>query len=85
MKITVTQEHINNGSRFNTNKCPIALAVREQFPKAHRIVVGSKDIYVERWFLRHYKLPEVATVFIYNFDNIIPVQPIEFEAKRRLW
>ena len=84
MKITVTQDHINKGYRFNTDRCPIALAVREKFPNA-TVSVTNQDIHVKKWFLRRYNLPKEAIHFVYDFDNRLSVQPIEFEAKRKFF
>ena len=78
MIIKVTQEHIDNGVKFNCSKCPIALAMTEKFPNC---AVGLFGYWVDATDLTmDYKLlPVNANKFIEMFDSGKKVEPFEFE------
>lgn len=79
MKVTieVTPEDIVDGERFNSCRCPIALATKRVLPDrpvdVHRagMIVGGDEI----------KLPWRAQDFIARFDDEKPVDPITFEIE----
>ena len=75
MKITVTQDDIDNGIRRSCRDCPIALALRRRFPSAD-IHVDGYGIAIEdgRAFV-----PLLARRFADDFDNGRPVCPFELE------
>lgn len=86
MKVKVTQTHINQGCRFSTVSCPIALAAKEKFHR--RVEVGLDDLGVFRSSSSvaggssvTYELPFKAQKFIIDFDNGKQVKPFTFEAK----
>jgi hypothetical protein len=79
MKITVTQEDIDEGIIKDCIRCPIARAIGRAF--GEKASVAQTDYYVSgRWnSLKPKKLPNVATEFIYDFDAGRPVHPFTFE------
>lgn len=44
LEINVTQEHINQGLKGDSCRCPVALAIKEQFSNARAIVT---QIFIE--------------------------------------
>ena len=86
MKVTVTQDHIDNGEALNDMYCPIALAIKDQLPDAKWVSVGPMDaavcLDVEKDPVS-YILPDVAADFIMSFDCGCEVEPFEFEAAPR--
>lgn len=74
IKISVTQEHIGEGSMRNPYHCPIALACKSTglVIKA----VKSTQIVLPEW--GHIPLPRSAKRFISKFDNGKPVKPFNF-------
>ncbi|QDK02061.1 hypothetical protein SEA_GIBBLES_104 [Gordonia phage Gibbles] len=81
MKVTVTQEHIDNGKPYEICNCPIALALKDKdFNHVEVSTIGmtaSKDDE-----LLYYTIPTVAKEFIKAFDDGQPVKPFTFEARR---
>lgn len=75
MKIIVTQEHIDAGKRDVTH-CPIALAVRELFPRTKVSVHGD---WVDIRPGPQFTLSDAANDFVSKFDNGFPVAPQELE------
>lgn len=75
MKITVTQEDIDNGERGDECRCPIALALNRIVPggKVHsysaELPKGREEI----------PLPSAACYFVEKFDTGKPVQPFTFD------
>ena len=79
MKIHVTQEHINWGDSNSPQSCPIALAIKEQLPRAKQIgvkhtyahmILDNKTLYLQ--FSRR------TTKFIRYFDAGHEVEPFTF-------
>ena len=77
MKITVTQEHIDNGDRGSCTHDPIALAMRNAGLEAPW--VGPAGI---SWKIEHrnyfMQTPRIVLDFMLAFDNKQPVEPFEF-------
>jgi len=81
MRITVTQEDIDDGKRQDPFCCPIALATKRD---------TSMDVSVTRSDLQLYRnssrtlwralMPPDATTFTDDFDAGRPVMPFSFEA-----
>ncbi len=65
MKITVSQQHINDGVRCDSGACPVANALHD--------VIHNKDIAVARTFViindEQIDLPSKVEDFIKSFDN----------------
>jgi len=80
MKVSVTQDDIDNGQPFEPGCCPVAIAVKRLCPNAREVWVGGV-IDVDR---QRFKFPEEVRIFISHFDTGIKVQPIEFEATEEL-
>lgn len=74
MRIAVTQEDIEQGQRVQSQKCPIALALKR---------AGATDVSVGRVTAMvdgtHYHLPTVVEQFVADFDSGKEVEPFEFE------
>lgn len=80
MKISVTQEHIDQGKKNDNRACPIALAINDA-TKTNSASVG--------WFSCSFhthlgrvtrSLPVQASRFIDYFDGGNSVSPFEFEV-----
>jgi hypothetical protein len=73
MKIQVTAEHIRDGQRCNSARCPIALALQEPAweARAGAILAVLSDGF--------YRLPYEVRKFMRDFDRGLPVEPFEFE------
>lgn len=74
VKVQVTQEHIDKGSRYNTNSCPVALALNDIF--------GS-GCAVYQFIHTPGNLPFITpqSVFqtILKFDKNVEMTPFDFE------
>ena len=89
MKITVTQEDINEGSPQDPGSCPVALAcIRElKLGKTDDIEVVENAVAVGRstangdWVTKTYKPPVKVTKFIEAFDKGKPVKPFTFTLR----
>ena len=46
LRVDVKQEDINNGKAKKGRHCPIALAVKREYPHAPSVVVGPKTIHI---------------------------------------
>ena len=86
MKISVTQEHIKNGSRRSNKYCPIALAVKEANPDAKAVFVGVSFMWMRDGAgdAHEWNLPAIASKWVSAFDRHQPVAPFEFEAITKL-
>jgi hypothetical protein len=81
LKVTVTQEDIDEGERGECSRCPIALAIKRVFSNTF-VSVNGADARVEevdgrrRW----YSLSKSAREFIASFDSDgkIAVKPATF-------
>jgi len=82
MRINVTQSDINNGLRYTSNSCPIALAVGRAIGKEVEITFETCSVYEmigDFWRWVPYRLPIEVSEFIDQFDDELPVAPLEFE------
>ena len=90
LSVKVTRKHINKGMRYNSQCCPIALALKEQIKlndKEYWLVVGDEasvciktgkiSYSIKR--IKQYYLPLAAQIFINTFDRGKSVKPITFE------
>lgn len=83
MKVTVTQEHINDGERYSPHSCPIALALGDNVSWINRVSVGPSSFSIQHVFSEErYFLPKEAMLFVKQFDSGKTVEPITFEAER---
>ena len=71
MKIVVSQLHIDAGSPVDTNKCPIALSLRDMGFIIH---VSRNKVSLTK----EYELPLSARRFLVDFDDGKNVQPFSF-------
>jgi len=82
MTIKVTQGHINRGARFNSESCPIALALMDNGIHGFRVAptyARRGYPFVELNEDEIISLPEKATDFIRSFDGHKAVEPFEFD------
>jgi len=79
--IEVSQERIAEGHPNDPYWCPIALAVRQHFPEADRVDVGSEsiDVVLPTHTLTT-MLPDLAKEFVRLFDDGEQVGPFSFTA-----
>lgn len=76
MKVHVTPKHINQGSKFNCESCPVALALREATKKWVRVYGSQLNV-------GHiiYKTPDIVISFLTDFDSGRDVKPFSFELE----
>lgn len=77
MQIKVLQHHIDEGVATDPYVCPIANAIREQYPQFEHIVVHGWIVLDGRWW----ETPTDAISFIARFDGGFKVKPFEFDLK----
>lgn len=65
MKIEITQDDIDNGSRMDASNCAIARAIK-RMTGSNYVRVGSKDIYIDGQL---FIAPLVVTEFVKKFDE----------------
>ena len=79
IKIKLSHDHIDNGVKASCDKCPAALAIREQ-TKSLDVEVGDHRIAIKytngEWF--NYRISKAVRDFIWKFDKGMPVRPINF-------
>lgn len=84
MRISITQEDIDNGIPGSSCKCPTALAVCRVLgidPILEKIEVTDECIELNTSsYNMYWGLDDVGVAFIDYFDNHTPVHPVEFEA-----
>ena len=83
LTVTVTQDHINDGQKTSSTRCPIALAIHEQNPKLKLVSVGAwtATMWIDNNKYKIGKLPPLAQDFVGDFDRLgrHNVRPISFE------
>ena len=79
MLIQVTQEDILLGVRKNLCACPLALAIRRQFPNQDIRVLSDQVINYAQKTYKLCLLPQSARTFVRNFDLQKPVEPEVFD------
>ena len=85
MIVHVTQKHINQGLPGCTCCCPVALAIRDNFPATIDIAVGNPTVEIDAQGDVTYKfLTPRAFNFIIDFDANRPVLPFSFILADRL-
>ena len=82
--INVTQRDIDLGKRHDCNRCPVARAMG-RVVKDYTVRVGALffrliDLETNLQVSTH-DLPIIATYFIHNFDNRVPVSPFKFKIE----
>lgn len=77
VKITVTKEDINSGSKKSCFDCPIAYSIMRDMQLSYRNVSVAKTIQINHQF-NHIELPKWLKRWIIAYDKGEYVQPIEF-------
>lgn len=86
MKVTVTQDHINNGKPNSHLYCPIALAIKSiEGVLASAVSCTKASVISNDTYATLYTLPTEAQNFIHYFDRGWKVTPFEFEMKVGSW
>lgn len=79
MLVNVTQSHIEDGIRWSSTSCPIALALCDHHDN---VIVGSISLVITKDDMqRIFSLPENARDFIWRFDHGDMVNPFAFELR----
>ncbi len=73
--INVTKENIQMGEKWNFSRCPIGIALRQNFPYS-KIWVGIWSFMIDN---KTFEMPENVKTFNMFFDLGKPVEPISFE------
>ena len=82
MKISVTQKHIDAGVRGSCSQDPVALALREAgFHTPWVSSSGIRSYDSTRKKVQDFELPDDVLQFMRDFDNLVPVEPFEFELE----
>lgn len=76
IKISVSQEDIDNGTPGDETCCPIALAVKRQYPEYNEVSVEIDVLFLDDI---NYLMPIEASNFVDDFDEGKSVAPLEFE------
>lgn len=86
LKIEVTEEDIKNGIKYNSFKCPVALAVTRALndPKCNVFVDGIIYLDYTGKQLHYYDISGKIIYFITAYDHDRLVVPFEFEAEFKL-
>lgn len=79
MKITVTQDDIDNGHRNDCERCPVAIAIRRCIDVPYGVDVGGNTRIITP--IGNFKYPSTVRKFIHNFDNQLTVKPFTFNLK----
>jgi hypothetical protein len=79
MKVRVTKNDIQKGTRRDKDQCPIGLALSRR--GYDEVTVDKRAVALERKgkYVRALPLPPEAQVFITRFDNGERVEPFTFE------
>jgi hypothetical protein len=81
VRVSVTQEHIDNGTPSESDHCPIALAILDILSPQEVHVNQTDCLIVYQDYDVVFELPQEAQVFVEAFDSELPVQPIEFDMR----
>lgn len=81
--INVTQEHIDKGMKGNCRKCPIALAVEQDYKPLAPPQVGLTCMLITDLEGKAVtvSLPDECSNFIFRFDSERDVKPFSFELE----
>ena len=77
--VHVKEKHIENGARMDSCECPIALAIKEQYPKMTGVSVDINMVKLngEYWFI-----DDEGGQFIWDYDMGSYVRPIDVTLTR---
>ena len=77
MQVTITQTHINQGTQYHLNSCPVALAIIAAGLDGQGLYVHKQYVYLRG--RGSFGLPEEVRKFIADFDTGKPVEPFSFD------
>jgi len=90
IQLLVTQDDIDKGIKKNSERCPIALALRKLYPNARDVTVSDTEIILDLMdmsldtgyhpSLRYWEVvpDQSLELFINDFDNWVKVEPATF-------
>lgn len=84
MRVSVTQDHIDNGVKDDTGCCPIGLALKDcgiEDPEVQNSFVRWEEVHGTWRRLKLPDLPAAARLFIERFDAGKPVAPFTFKLE----
>ncbi len=81
MKISVTREHLNEGTPFDPKRCPIALAIRDSIADLLNVEVSDHGVWIqlEDGTEFYAQLPRMKWMRLY--DKGIISRPESFDLK----
>ena len=78
--VHVTQQDIDAGERGKCGRCPVALALNRHIAPEQAIVLGRRWQVMDAEPVVRYRLPLRASVWIFDFDEGLPVAPFTFRT-----
>lgn len=86
IKVSVTQEDINNAER-SCSECPVALAVTREIGVTQHEMVTANIAYIAirnrvgMGMIRSWNTSQSVSRFMSRFDSGLPVKPFKFELR----
>jgi hypothetical protein len=90
--LKIEQRHIDKGVKFHSGRCPVALALQEEFPEKDRAIANHHCLLVANTKndspitcvntlinIKRFLPNSIIENFMLNFDSGRPVSPFEFE------
>ena len=83
MKISITQDHIDRGIRFNCSRCPAALAIIEATGREVEVSISWVWLHEKKYerAARRIRISPEVSQFMREFDVGLPVLPFDFELE----
>lgn len=81
MLINITQQHIKNGKRKQSDRCPAALAIKEKLYPGVHVSVGLPHIFFTTEYGPIYTVPQPVAMsdWVSQYDGWGKVEPAQFE------
>ena len=80
MTINVTQEHIQQGKRFDRRHCPVAVAIRDVTDRDVMIYMGWIHFQLSIGWHSHQTHPDMVEI-IYHYDVTGEMKPFAFDLE----
>ena len=80
IRVRVTQEHINGGTRNDCGCCPVALALIDMLYECVRVDATHIEIRIGT-SVRGFLTPLEVAIFVRKYDGGEEVEPFEFELE----
>lgn len=82
MKVTVTQEDIDNGVQWQPQQCPIARALARRTRRTASVGIWSAFLDKDTDEESEYALPVAARDFVFTFDTTGVGNPATFNLRK---